>query len=77
MTRLAIACTGLGYTLGIATIALFGENATVSLSFSAGIGSAGIILGIAVVVILLLGKRLNLFQVSDLEHSQTRDSEPL
>lgn len=47
VTRLALASLGTGYTLGIATIALFGDNAQVGLGFSAGIASCALVVLLA------------------------------
>lgn len=51
MTRLALASLGTGWTLGVLTAALTGQNASLSIGFSAGVGSAGIILGLACLLI--------------------------
>lgn len=70
MTRLALACTGIGWTLGILTVALTGPSC-IALSFSAGIAFASGVWIVALLGLWWVGKGMGWWVRIPNEHSQS------
>lgn len=71
MTRLALACLGTGYLLGVATIALLGQVTCASLGFSAGIALTVLVLTLTGLSLVWVGYKLGWLQHFQAEHSQS------
>lgn len=70
MTRLALSCLGLGFTLGVSTVALTGQVACASLGFVSGMAFLAVV-GISTTACLIwAGRKLGWLKHFTHEHSQ-------